>query len=125
MKQRYLAYCLIYLALCFSLSCDKTEISTDKRYTGRLLVRDCPSYAVVDVTNANIDQEWRFDGKVYKNVIGIWNMPDDIAIGNNISFYIDLSTDRKSFQAEKFCLAIIGIEPLKQSYCCRDIQRTD
>ena len=63
MKSHLLANTASYPVLLwafFALSCSKAEINNDERYIGRLVAGDCPSYGIVEVENANIGSNWRF-----------------------------------------------------------------
>jgi hypothetical protein len=109
-------------------SCGKSTIRSDisidttKVYKGIIVAKSCPSYAIVQVSNANIGDDWSFGG-YYKNIIGISNCPDSIKVNSSISFNLSTSLNYSDCLIPKPCLQdlIIGKMPSK-IYCSRNLR---
>jgi hypothetical protein len=107
--------------------CHKSDNSIDtidptKLYTGIIIAGDCPSYAVIEVSNANIGEDWIGSNcKTYKNVIAISNCPDSIKT-SSISFNLIDSGNYLDCVIQKPCLTDITIELPSKIYCAKNIK---
>ena len=96
-------------------------IDPAKVYSGTVIIRGCPSFAVVQVSNVHIGEDWSF-GNTYKNVIAISNIPDSIK-SKSISFNLIDSKNYIDCVIQKACLddIIIGNMP-SGIYCAKNIK---
>lgn len=97
-------------------------IDFTKLYTGTIIVRDCPSFAVIQISNVHIGKDWNFGNTTYKNVIAISNLPDSIK-SKSISFNLIDSNNYLDCLIQKPCLDIILIMKMpSQIYCAKNIK---
>ena len=115
---------ILLIAVC--ASCNKgTAVAVDtvdpaKVYTGVIIAKDCPSYAFVQVSDANIGDDWT-PNTTYKNVIGISNCPDSVS--GTISFQVSTSKNYLDCQIQKACAAIVTYPSYpKKIFCSTNIQ---
>lgn len=120
---------LIVFAITFSFisSCKKNEdsiaveINSSTCYKGVILARDCPSFAFIQVKNKNIGSTWRFNDKIYENVIGISNLPESIKL-DTIYFTVNLDEKFEDCIIQKPCQSVIYYEEYPSKiYCASSI----
>lgn len=120
---RYLTLLLLALTVscCGKQSPLPENIDENKIYTGTILAGDCPNTAFIQVSNGNIGDDWSNNGKVNKNVIGIYNCPDSVGI--HISFRLMQNNGTVSCKPAKPCPAIVLFaEYPKKMLCGYDVK---
>ena len=124
---KFLQYFICFFIVLGCYGCKKHSdnsiqtIDSTKVYTGTIIVRGCPSFAIIKVSNAHIGVDWSF-GNTYKNVIAISNMPDSIK-SSAVSFNLLDSENYLDCLIQKACLddIIIGNLP-SRIYCAKNIK---
>lgn len=123
----------IVLILVALLSCNKDEnlkkVEVDPKvcYKGVLIVRDCPSFAVINVLNANIGDKCEFMGVTYQNAITINNFPHTISNIDTVYFSIEIPKAKEDCIIHRPCPTIITIDKSvfpKTRYCASFISST-
>ncbi|QNL48042.1 hypothetical protein H8S90_14635 [Olivibacter sp. SDN3] len=121
--KRVIAACCLFNLLI--LACKKDDLNSNRLYRGEVVAKYCPSTAIVRVTNANIGGTRTINQQEYPNIIGISNCPDEINTGSSISFYLDVSGDFTTCQAVVPCLQVAPMPQPIDTYCSRDLMKTN
>lgn len=126
---KFIQSSIFILIIISCLGCNKStgplgikidSIDTSKIYTGKIIIKSCPSNAIVQVNTDNIGEDWIF-GNTYKNVIAISNCPDTIASNSSISFKIIVSENWSDCATHKACLDDLIISLPSKIYCAKNI----
>ena len=107
-------------------SCTKgTSVAVDtvdpaKIYTGVIIAKDCPSYAFIQISDANIGDDWT-PNTTYKNMIGISNCPDSVS--GTVNFQLSTSKNILDCQIQKACPAVVLFPSYpKKIFCSTNIK---
>ena len=120
---KYLTLLLLVLTIwgCKKKDTPVEDIDGNKTYTGTILAHDCPNTAFIQVSNGNIGDDWNNNGKINKNVIGIYNCPDSVGI--HISFRLMQNNGIASCKPNKPCPAVVYFaEYPKKMLCGYDVK---
>lgn len=104
------------------LGCEKTKIDSDKLYRGKVILKDCPSFGIIEVTNSSIGKTWINGNKQYSNVIILANVPSEVDLDHTITFYIDPSSKYEDCLEKNIPCPMLAILPSNiDKYCSNNI----